>query len=260
MSAPVPAVERAVRILNALKAGQREYGVSELSQALDINKSTVHGILRTLSEHRVLEQDPQTRKYRLGPGLIELGRAARARRDLQQVARPYLVELMESTQETALLGVFEQEGITIVDRVEPARELHVTAASGQRLPYSAGSFGQAILAWMEAQELDRLLSSRGLQAFTPTSTTDPVRFKQELHAVRQRGYALDDSEAFLEGVWAVSAPIRDTEGTLAALTVVGFSSRMSHQAKRSAIQATVQAARQISLGMGASEAQLSGAG
>ena len=73
MTSKVPAVDRAMRILNAFKDSQLEYGISELSQTLDINKSTVHGIVQTLSEYRMLEQDPNTRKYRLGPSLIELG-------------------------------------------------------------------------------------------------------------------------------------------------------------------------------------------
>lgn len=251
MTTPVPAVERAVRILNALKDSRLEYGVSELSKTLDINKSTVHGILRTLSKYRMLEQNPSTRKYRLGPGLIELGRMARARRDLVQVAHPYLVELMEETQETVLLGVFEDEGITIVDGVEPARELHITASNGQRLPYSAGSFGHTFLAWMLEEDIDKLLAARGLRKFTESSITDPAHFKAGLEIVRQQGYAVDDNEEFLKGVWAVSAPIHDADGILAVLTVVGFIGRMSGETKRSAIETTTRAARQISHGMGA---------
>jgi DNA-binding IclR family transcriptional regulator len=247
----VPAVERAMRILNAFKDSRLEYGVSELSHALDINKSTVHGIVRTLSEYRMLEQDPNTRKYRLGPSLIELGGLARTRRDVRQVARPFLGDLMRQTQETVLLGVFEDDGITIIDTMEPARELRIAAAPGQRLPYSAGSFGRAFLAWMREEEVDRLIASLGLRRFTETTITDPARYKASLEQVRQQGFAVDDSEEYLEGVWAVSAPIHDADGILAVLTVVGFTGRMEDDAKRSAIEATTRAARQISLGIGA---------
>ena len=251
MSPIVPAVERAMRILNAFTDSQPEYGVSELSHALDINKSTVHGIVRTLSEYRMLEQDPNTRKYRLGPGLIELGGLARTRRDLRQVARPFLGDLMRQTQETVLLGVFEDDGITIIDTMHPTRELRITAAPGQRLPYSAGSFGRAFLAWMREEDVDRLIQTYGLRRFTETTITDPARYKVSLEQVRQQGFAIDDSEEYLEGVWAVSAPILDADGMLAVLTVVGFTSRMENDAKRIAIGATTQAAQQISLGMGA---------
>ncbi|GMR11371.1 MAG: HTH-type transcriptional repressor AllR [Anaerolineae bacterium] len=251
MSPMVPAVERAMRILNAFKDGRVEYGVSELSHTLDINKSTVHGIVRTLSEYRMLEQDPSTRKYRLGPGLIELGGLARARRDVRDVAHPFTTDLMELTRETVLLGVFEDDGITIIDAMQPARELRITAAPGQRLPYSAGSFGRAFLAWMREEQVDRLIATYGLRRFTDTTLTDPARYEASLEKVRREGYAVDDSEEYLEGVWAVSAPIHDEEGILAVLTVVGFTGRMEDDAKSSAIEAANRAARQISRGMGA---------
>jgi len=251
VSSNVPAIERAMRILNAFKDGRLEYGVSELSHALDINKSTVHGIVRTLSEYRMLEQDPNTRKYRLGPGLIELGSLARTRRDLRQVARPFLEHLLRQTQETALLGVFEDDGITIIDTMQPARDLRIAAAPGQRLPYSAGSFGRAFLAWMREAEVDRLIETFGLRSFTDASITDPVRYKASLEQVRQQGFAIDDSEEYLEGVWAVSAPIHGADGMLAVLTVVGFISRMENDAKRAAVEAATKTAQQISLGMGA---------
>ena len=251
MSPNVPAVERAMRILNVFTDSRLEYGVSDLSHALDINKSTVHGIVQTLSEYRMLEQDPDTRKYRLGPGLIALGGLARTRRDVRQVARPFLEDFMRQTQETVLLGIFEDDGITIIDTMQPARDLRIAAAPGQRLPFSAGSFGRAFLAWMREAEVDRLIETYGLRSFTDASITDPTRYKANLEQVMRQGFAIDDSEEYLEGVWAVSAPIHDADGMLAVLTVVGFTSRMENDAKRIAIEATTQTAQQISLGMGA---------
>ncbi len=255
MTTKVPAVERAIRILNAFTDSRLEYGVSELSQVLDINKSTVHGIVQTLSEYRMLEQDPDSRKYRLGPGLIELGGLAQTRRDLRRVARPLLVELTNRTNETVMLGIFEEDGISIIDVVEPARELRIAVATGQRLPFSAGSFGRAFLAWSREEDVDRLVAAQGLRKYTKTTITDPARFKANLKKVRRRGYAVDDSEEYLDGLWAVSVPIRDTEGIPAVVTVVGFSSRLSAKEKQAAIRATTGVARQISLGLGVPSAQ-----
>ena len=254
MSATVPAVERAIRILSLLADGRPEMGVSELGQELAINKSTVHGIVRTLSEYRILEQDPGTRKYRLGPGLIELGYQARSRRDLRSVAGPYLQELMQSTEETALLGVFEQDGITIIDEAQPARQLRIASADRGRLPFNAGCFGSAFLAWLPIEEVDRLIAAHGLRRFTETSITDPAEYKARLERVREQGYAIDDTQEFLEGVWAISAPIWDVSEVIAVLTMVGFLSRMTDKARRAAVKATRLAAQAISMRMGAPSA------
>jgi DNA-binding IclR family transcriptional regulator len=109
---------------------------------------------------------------------------------------------------------------------------------------------------MSEEEIDQLVASIGLRKYTEAAETDPSSYKAKLDSVRQRGYALDDSEEYLEGVWAVSAPILDADGVLAVITVVGFAGRMSDESKRSAVKATTQAARQISLGMGASSVEI----
>jgi len=247
----VPAVDRALRILNAFKNGHAEYGVTDLSRLLSIHKSTVHDILHTLAHYGVLERNPATQKYRLGPGLLEFGHLARQRRDVREVAHPFLRPLVEATDLTVLLGVFEADSITIVDKVEPPDELRITASVGQRIPFCAGSFGRAFLAWMDEPGVDRLLASPGLRKFTNTSITNPAAYKASLAKVRRQGYAVDEAEEYLEGVWAASAPIRDATRVAAVMTVVGFASRISAARKKTAIRALLQATRHISHMLGA---------
>ncbi|HBY92670.1 MAG: IclR family transcriptional regulator [Ardenticatenaceae bacterium] len=247
----VPAVDRALRILSAFENGQAEYGVSELSRTLGLNKSTVHNILNTLCHHNLLQQNRTTLKYRLGPRLVQLGYLARQGLDLRETARPFLTELMHTTGETAFLSVFESGGITIIDKAEPLGEMKITASIGQRVPVCAGCLGRAFLAWLDEAATDRILVSPGLRRFTNTSITDPAAFKARLALVRQRGYDVDETEEYLEGVWAVSAPIRDADGLVAALTVVGFTSRMAPAEKKATVHAAVRSARHISQLLGA---------
>ncbi|MBI4772496.1 MAG: IclR family transcriptional regulator [Chloroflexi bacterium] len=246
----VPAVDRALRILNAFKGGQAEFGVSELSRELALHKSTTHGIVSTLCYYNLLEQDPASHKYRLGGALIELGNLARRHREVREVAHAYLLELTRTTGETALLGIFENDGITIIDRAEPLDAVKVSAPIGQRVPFCAGCFGRAFLAWMDEPEVERLLQSPGLRRFTATSITDPTAYKASLAPVLQQGYAVDSAEEYLQGVWAVSAPILGSEGVAAALTVVGFSGRMTPDRKQATVRATYEAARQVSQRIG----------
>lgn len=252
MAPLVPAVDRALRILSAFKNGHAEYGVTELSRLLALNKSTVHGILRTLAHHRLLELNPDTQKYRLGAGLLEFSDVARRRVDVREVARPALSDLARMTGSTVLLGVLETETIAIVDKADPPSELKITASIGQRLPFCAGCFGRVLLAYLDEATVDRLLASPGLRKFTSTSITKPAAYKASLAAVRQQGYAVDDTEEYLEGVWAASAPIRNAGGVAAAMTAVDFSSRVATSRTKATIRALLEATHRISQLLGAS--------
>jgi IclR family acetate operon transcriptional repressor len=248
----VPAVDRALRILRVFKNGHTEHGAADLSRLLNLNKSTVHDILHTLAHHGLLERNPATHKYRLGPGLLALSDLARQRRDVREQARPVLQELTSETGSTSLLGMFEDDAIIIVDKAEPSSDLKMTASVGQRLPFCAGCFGRALLAWMDEATVDRLLASPGLRKFTRASIINPRAYRSSLAEVRRRGYAVDDEEEYLPGVWAASAPIRDTGGVVAALTVVDFTSRMTAKRKKAAVRALLRAAQRISQRLGVS--------
>jgi len=264
MSSLVPAIDRAIQVLYLFKNGeQNEYGVSEISRLLDLNKSTVHNILNTLSHHRFLVQNETTRRYRLGPALSELGSLVHSRIDIREVARPHLRQLMEQTESTILLGTFEGKHITIIDKEEPFTHLRVTASIGMQIPFCAGSFGKVFLAYLPPANVNQLLAAYGLRTFTPTSVTDPHQYRVDLAAVRAQGYAIDDKEEYLENVKAISVPIftlgnmtstaaGDGRGQelAAAITLVNFSSRLSPQKMADFTLLLVEAGQKISEELG----------
>ena len=248
--APVSAVERAIQILRAFERHD-EYSLTELVTQLGLNKSTAHGILQTLADNRFLSRDPETLRFRLGSALIRLGHLAHEQIDVRRVARPHMSALVQETRKSVLLGTFYGSRLTIIDKVDPVGTLHVSAAIGQQVPFSAGSFGRVFLAWLPDGDVDELLATYGLEAFTPASITDPAAYKSELARVRELGYAVDDTEEFLLGVRAVSVPLMGPEGVVAGLTVVGFTSRTGDQPGEHAIKAAVKAANEISKELGA---------
>jgi len=252
--ARVSAVKRAIEILRAFESHD-EYSLTELVTRLELNKSTALGILQTLADDRFLTRDPQTRRYRLGPALIRLGHLAHEQINVRRVARPYMDMLVQETYKSVLLGTFDGDRLTIIDKVDPVGTLHVSAAIGQQIPFSAGSFGRVFLAWLPESRVDRLIARYGLEAFTPASITDPDAYKAELTRVREQGYSVDDAEEYLLGVRAVSVPLMGPEGVVAGLTIVGFTSRSGNQPGEYAIKAAVSAAQEISRELGADVAQ-----
>jgi DNA-binding IclR family transcriptional regulator len=247
----VSAVERALAILRCFEK-EEEWSLSEIVGELGLNKSTVHAILGTLTEHRFLLRDPGTLRYRLGPAPIRLGFLAREQLDIRRVARRHVESLVRETQKSVLLGMFQDDRIVVIDKVDPVGVMHVPATIGQQFPFSTGSFGRVFLAWMAESEIDRLLDRYGLEAYTPATITDPDEYKAELARVREQGFAVDDREEYLLGVRAVSVPLFGVgERVVAALTVVGFTARRDDQPGEVAIKGALRAAAEISRQLGA---------
>jgi DNA-binding IclR family transcriptional regulator len=250
MSSLVSAVDRAIQILKAFETNKDEYSLTELCTLFKLNKSTAHGILNTLCQYQFLLRDQKTRKYRLGPALIRLGHLAHEQLDIRRIAQPYMEELMQRTHKSVLLGMFYNTRITLIDKVDPIGTLHVSAVIGQQIPFSAGSFGKVFLAWKSEAEVDKLLVEHPLTPYTPASIVDPLAYKKELAKVRQQGYAIDDQEEYLLGVKAISVPLRDYHGVVAAMTIVGFTFRSSGEPSQGTITAITQASAEISKQLG----------
>lgn len=247
----VPAVDRAVTLLRLLQDGGGGHGVSELSRRAGLHKSTVHDILHTLCHHRLVEQDPVTKRFRLAAGLLEFGAHVRERLDLRRAARPHLAELARAAGETVFLGTFDGDHVMIVDKEESARDLKITSPVGRRIPYCAGAFGKVFLAALPDPDRDRLFKRRPLRPFTPKTVTDAGTYVRDLARVRRDGFALDDEE-YIAGVRAAAAPIVDGEGrVVGALSAVGLKARLKTSTFRALGPQVAAAARAVSERLGA---------
>lgn len=247
----VPAVERAVRLLRLLASDGGPRRLTDLSRTLVVSKSTLSELLGTLEYLGLVERDSESRTYRLGYGVLELGNAVLRRLDLRQVARPYLTQLRDAIGETAVLHMPVDQGALIVDRVESDHQLKVVAPIGHRLPPFAGSVAKVFAAQLADGELAAVLRTRALRAFTPRSITSAQRYRKEIQRVRRHGSAVDDEE-YLPGVRAISAPVLDSRGrTVATVTVVGSSVRLTDVRMRRAVTAVLEAAASVSRRLGA---------
>ena len=252
----MPAVERAVRVLYALRGGGRR--LSDLSQGLGLSMSTLSDLLAALERTAMVERDPDSRAFRLGPAVVELGLTARRELGLTRAARPHLDGLRDATGETAILHVPSGDGAVIVDATESWHQLKVVAPVGHRLPALAGSVAKVLLAGATRERLESALGPGPLPAFTSRCETDPDAYRAELRRVRERGYAIDDEE-YLPGVRAVSAPVIGEGGdAVAVITVVGASSRVSRSRLRSLAGEVAAAAARVSECLGASGQAVAG--
>jgi DNA-binding IclR family transcriptional regulator len=218
---PVASVARALALLDELAGSETGLGVNELARRITVNPSTASRLLATLESAGMVQRDGQG-PYRLGLQLVTLADRVLSRLDLQALARPVLVELMQSTGETATLSVpSEREAIT-VDSI-PSRSGVVSMARLGRPSIShATAVGKVMLAFGGGA----LPPERDLVALTDQTITNRRKLALEVAAVRERGYGTVFGEREVD-VNAIAAPVFDNTGALAAiLGIQGPASRL----------------------------------
>lgn len=240
-------VRNAARLLRAFSSSEPELGVTELAARLDLGKSTVHRLLTTLAAEELIEQNPQTGRYRLGLAVHELG-GVLAGSDLHAAVLMPMSGLRHRTGETVHVGVLDARQVVYVERLDSPNTLRLFVEVGRRNDAHATSTGKCLLAFLPRDRLDHLLAGWELPAHTDHTITDPLRLRRELKETRQRGFAqnLHESE---RGVVSVAAPIRDAANeVVAAMSVAGPAERMDgimDAVTRAVVEAGAAASRRL---------------
>lgn len=245
----VGSVEKALSILDVFVDRRRALGVTEVSKALGLNFSTTHHLVSTLCGCGYLEQDPATRKYRLGLKALEAGLAAQESFALLERARPILRELAASTNENVNLGVLDRAEVVYIEQAASSRTIAMFTRLGARVPLYCTGVGKVYLSAMGLEEARAIAESQGWRRYTGNTLADWPSLERDLAATRKRGYAMDREERE-EGVACVAAPVRDfTQQVCAAISVSGPAGRILPRAQDLAA-ATVAAAGDISVALG----------
>ncbi len=214
-------MERAIAILRSFSIEKPERGVGELSQELGLHKSTVSRLMATLEGGGLLAQDPESKRYRLGVGLIGMAAQVISTLDVREVARPFLRQLAEDCQESVNLVVLDGDQVVNLEQfIPPKRQVKNIGRVGRRMCAHCSAAGKVLLAYLDDRQLDQVLAP-ALERFTPSTITDPAALRRELDRVRRQGYALA-CEELEKGLNAVAAPVHDhTDQVVAAVSVAG---------------------------------------
>ena len=246
----VQVLDRAVVILDTLAAVREDLSLFELSERLDLHKSTIHRLLMVLERHRLVERRPETGKYGLGLKLFELGQNAFVRFGIGERARPHLERLAAEAGETAHLCTLDDDEVLYLEKVEPTRTIRVPSGVGHRNPAHCTAVGKALLAELPDAELDALVRRRGLKQHTPNTITTHAELRRELRAIRERGYSIDDEE-IEEGLRCVGAPVRDHSGrVVASISVAGPAFRLTRARTTAVARLVTKAADALSAELG----------
>lgn len=208
----VPVIVSTGRILQYLSNQENQKSsLSEISQALNISKSTCFRILRTLEDMNYVSYDKQTKRYSLGSYLVVLGSRALEQLDYLTLGKKYLRSVTQETGlTTAIVQKIGTERVVYIAKVEANSAVRLSVAVGRQFHITKVSYGKCFLAFAPEKERMEILS-KGLEKLTENTITDIDQYLEELNLVRKRGYATSKEE-YIRGVNAVSAPVFRPDG------------------------------------------------
>jgi DNA-binding IclR family transcriptional regulator len=206
----VPALRRAVRILDFISSSDGPPSAADLARAMSIPKSTAHGLLSTMVELGLLARS-QDGAYRLGSHLMQWADRFLSQQDIVGEFQQHFMENADLVEHTVTLTVLEGSEVVYLSCRNSNKPLGFTFRIGMRLPAVFTATGKAQLGTLKDHELDALLNGRWPNPMTRSSVRNLQDFKKEISAVRRRGYSIDDGQ-IREGMICLGAAVRDFSG------------------------------------------------
>ena len=221
--------EKICDVLDAFSLKKSEWGVTDLSNHLDLSKSVVHRIASTLENKNYLYQDPKSKKYSLGNKIIELGSIAKNSIDLVKVSLKELNFLFNITEETVLLDVPKNNDNKSIclNKIESSKNIKYTCEIGKPVPIYAGALGKTILAHMSKEKINQIIDM-GLKKHTNKTVTNPKVLKKQLKKIKKNGYAISCGE-WNPGGMAIAAPLFSQNKILGSIGILGPEFRMKNK-------------------------------
>jgi DNA-binding IclR family transcriptional regulator len=244
-------VEKALKLLDLFTVAAPQWGLSDIARAAGLDKATTLRMLSALVHHGMLDQQADTRKYRLGPTVLKLARVRESSFPAASVVQPVLNRLAEFTGETAHASLAASGHLLTIAIAEPQRTTRVHVDPSEPLPFHATASGIAYLAFAPEGATESVLRSGGLSACTPHTHSLPEELRADIADARQRGFAIA-RKTFEDEVIGIAAPVFDWSGyAQCAIGVASVASRVTPESERKVASVAVGAGIEVTRAMGA---------
>lgn len=245
----IKSLDRAMEVFEFLSETQGQT-LSQLAKDMDQSPATVYRVLVTLEGRGLVEFDATDQVWHIGAQAFIIGSRFLKRTTLVERARPLLRDLMETTGETANLGVEQGGHVLFVSQVETHASIRAFFPPGTLSRLHASGIGKALLAHMDDARTEKILSGAQLERFTDFTLTTSQDLKADLETTRQRGFSIDGEERNI-GMRCIAAPVFDINGeAIAGLSVSGPTSRVSENQVPELSKAVVAAAKALTAAIG----------
>ena len=242
-------IAKAIDLLRTVSQSEIGSTFTDLQVASGQPKATLHRLIQSMTDERLIRLDPDDRRYRLGYGLLEMAGLAWSRLDVRQAAREVLSELSRESGEGVDLAILDGIDVLYVDKIEGAHRRYNESAVGTRRPAYCTAAGKALLAYRDADQaaaLDRMVFHR-LTARTPGTRADLM---VQLQQVRRNGFAVESEEQEM-GTLSIAAPIFDQRNRpVASISVTAPTFRSDERRTIALAKMTLAAANQATLNCG----------
>lgn len=202
-------IGKAVAIFETIRSAKHALSIKELAEALDLNKSSLHHHIKTLTKFGYLQQDPDSRKYDIGLNLVRVGQAYLQRLDVRERGHLFLEQLSKKLNETVHMLVLDHNEAVYVDKVDVNHQpgaLQCSSFIGLRTDVYSTASGKVLLSNLERGSLNDILKNIHLHSITPHTLTDITELEKELILTKERGYGLDLQEHAL-GLQCIAVPV-----------------------------------------------------
>jgi IclR family transcriptional regulator, KDG regulon repressor len=219
----VPAVYRAVQMLELLATSLNGLSLAELARQTGYPKSSLFRILVTLEEKSIVQLDKDRSLYMLGMKLIDWGNRALDKIDLKSITHPHLVRVAHETRESYYVAILDDSEVIIIDRADTPEIWRMVTRLGQRSPVHATASGQVLLSEAADDVVDGIIAKTGMKRYTPRTIVSAPKLKKRLLQVRKDGYVVGDAE-YKPDLCVIAAPIRDHHGKISAALMTALAS------------------------------------
>ena len=222
----IQSVQRVGDILSLFSIENPRWGITEVANALNLAKTTVSGLIRTMTEIGLLEQDRQSRRYGLGPKLFALGIVANDTLEINQMTERPVQQMADRTGLICRVAIWDRDAALVTHNAAPREADFLARRIGPRVVAYCSSLGRVLLANLVQEEIERYLKEVKLTRITPNTITRKDLLKKELRKTKLRGYGVNNQELHV-GRASIAVPVfRGGNHISAAISVVGSPERV----------------------------------
>lgn len=238
-------VQKAFLLLRSFRGPEEWMTNAELSRRTGLSEACAHRLMKTLEEIGVVVRDRRG-CYRPGMVLASLSKDVAAGDLIRATSEDVLAAVATHLKGVVHVGVLENGMVTYAAKIGEAQGLAIPSRVGAQQEAYCSALGKVLLAGLPVQQFEDFLYDGDFIALTPQTITSVGTLRSEIVAVRQRGYAVDNREAF-QTICCIGAPVRDPIGnTIAALSFADSASNLCQAWQEEVAGRLISAAETIS--------------